>query len=1391
MRQKHRLGLSIESLTLEGDLFIPDTLEKIVQQRARYQETKDYGIHRGLNFQGEISRFFQIAKALYQDFLIREHHPSQRGRKAAQRFLNELLGEVLGFHEMVPGPAVLGERLYPVDAVASGRVPVVIADPDKSLDQGDSAFVVDGSGARKKAPGAMLAEYLSAQGEHLWGLVSNGHRMRLMRSSSSLGRPSYLEADLDKILGENRYPDFSGFWLLFHGSRGGSAGREPDSCPWERWRAEGLEEGMRVRDGLRDGVTQALIGLGRGFLRTPGPGNEALREALLEGCLSADEYYQELLRLVYRFLFLYSIEERRLLGEEGRMFTLYRNGYSMARFREMAMGRRPGGHHLDLWESVQVVFRALAVGEKRLGLPALGGIFRPDQCPHIDGAYLSNDLLLEAQRELRWTRTGQGITPVDYGNMGPEELGSIYESLLELVPRADPLAREFGFVGITDEGSSAGNARKTTGSYYTPDSLVQQLLDTALDPVIEERLEEGRDNPEEALLSISVIDPSCGSGHFLLSAGRRLAQRLAVMQSAEGSPTRQEYRHSLRQVVGRCLFGVDRNPMAVELARMALWIEGYEPGRPLSFLDHHIVCGDSLVGIMDFKTLEGGISGQAFKALTGDDKKVCAFLAAENRKGIKALVKEQEELGFGQLQLDRSDALDSFKKLEALSDDTPEEVAQKEKAYLAALEEARRGPLAGACDMAVGAFLLPKVPGAAVPTSIHLSRLLREEALQDAEVPALEAARWVCREARVFHWPLAFPQVFARGGFDVVLGNPPWDMLQLDPQEFFSVYDSEISDAQNMSKREALINKLEKRNPDLHRMYLLEKRKTEAVQSFVHEQKRFESSGTGRINLASLFTETSFLLINKKGRAGLVVPSGLATDSFTQDLFNKLNDGWLFSLYDFVNGNGIFPSVHKSYKFSLVTIGQSVETELGFFLSDVRELKEANRTFQLSTEEFQLINPNTKTCPVFRTRTDADLTKKIYRKVPVLWREATDDSAEVNPWGLKFQLMFMMNTASYLFLDAPASGSLPLYEAKMAHQFDHRWATYEAGGSTRDVTDAEKQNPCYEVRPRYWVPEKEVLTRIARVPRDLRRAYASGEEAALAEALASWLFAGRLKQLHPGEEDKALMKQDLSGEWKAFCGLHPWAAALALPEPQALARQLKEAEDFPVPALSAAPPQTDGELADLLMDAASPRWLMGWRDICRSTDERTVIASVIPRAGVGNKVPLLLFEKDIDAKLAAVLFGCLNSLVHDYCARQKVGGTTLNFYLIKQFPVLPPEAYSPHDLDFIVPRVLELTYTAQSLKPWARDLGYEGEPFPFDLDRRALLRAELDARYARLYGLDRQDLRYILDPKEVHGEEFPSESFRVLKYKEIRAWGEYRTGRLVMEAWDRQEGSSE
>ena len=1318
MKRPPAHSLGFDTLRLEGALLLPDLLEKAAQGQASCQQPDDYHVPRGFTLQEEIGRAFRIAQAQWKAFSAGFERTDFDATASARAFVEEFLRDALGYADTRPTPPrSLGERRFPVTLQAATNVPVVVAPARLDLDDPDPAFAPPGGGARKKSPFQLLQEYLNAEPEARWGFAGNGRRLRLARDATTLTRPSFIEFDLETMLGQARYPDFAALWRLLHASR---ATRQPEPV-WETWRSDGQREGARVREGLRTGVEAALVTLGAGFLKHPA--NEPLRRALIAGDLTRQAYFEELLRLVYRFIFLFAVEERGLLHpaddapEAAAARRIYAQGYSARRLRERCLRRVARDAYDDLWQAQLIVFRALATGEVRLALPALGGLFTSGQCPYLDAASLSNRALLEAMRHLRWSQASGAVAPVDYRNMGPEELGSVYESLLELVPDPDPHARTFGFVNADAEGDTRGNARKTTGSYYTPDSLVQALIQSALDPVIDARLAAQPARPTEALLGITVLDPACGSGHFLLAAARRLAERLAALRAPEGAVRAQDYRHALREVITHCIYGVDRNPMALELARFALWLEGFEEGRPLGFLDHHLVCGDALLGVTDVGQLAHGIPDAAFKPLSGDDKAVCKALAKENKEGLKAFAKREADANLP-LALERDHLLAERAALDAMPDDTLAQQAAKQAAWERYAAQERASRLRQAADLFVGAFLSPKAAPQDVehtPTSRNLYFVLftdkaPEDLPQARQAERLAQATQRVRDARVLHWPLVFVQVFQKGGFDCVLGNPPWERIKLQEEEFFAAENRLVAQARNKAERAQRIEWLaqgmlaRRLYPDLehapdeaakeketYARFIAARRMAEAASVFAHleaeEGGRYPLTGVGDVNTYALFAETIDQVIGQRGRAGFIVPTGIATDDSTKAYFAQIAQGSrLVTLYDFENREGLFPAIDSRMKFCLLTLGAAPSAEFGFYFTQTAQLADERRRFTLTADDFARINPNTLTCPVFRSRKDAELTKKIYARVPVLIREARNGEPEVNPWGISFMRMFDMSNDSHLFAGEPAPDRLPLYEAKMIHQYDHRWATYRSDGGADvavDVLLAAKRDPAFSVRPRYWVEAREVCLRTA-----------------------------------------------------------------------------------------------------ALLEAASPKWFIGFRDITNATNERTVIASVLPRAGVGNNLPLMLLDAALSRRVAALLAN-LSALVLDFVGRHKVGGVHLNFFIAKQLPVLSPESYNDAHLAFIVPRVLELTYTAHNLKPWAEALGYDGPPFPFDPDRRAQLRAELDAYYARLYGLTREDLCYILDPAAVMGEDYPSETFRVLKQNEQREFGEYRTQRLVLEAWDR------
>ena len=1435
--------LNLPTLRLEGALFLPDVLEKAALGTARLQTEADYGIPKSLKLKDEYSRAFQIASALWKHFAPQMDRTDLDAAHATASFVTELLRTALAYPVVGASTGItVGERHYPVTHIASNgqgaQLPIVIAPHSLGLDDADPRYGVrhaDGSasGQRKKSPFQLMQELLNASPDHQWGLVTNGKTIRLLRDAATLTRPSYLDIDLADLLSGQRYAEFAYAWRLLHASRAGLQAASDSQTPvvWEAWREAGKEEGTRVRNGLRLGVTQALLSFGNGFVQHPA--NASLREALHTGQLSQADYFAQLLRLIYRLIFVFSVEERGLLPTN----AAYAQGYALARLRDMALRRRAKNRFDDLWQSLRIVFKGLSHGEPRLGLPALGGLFANSQCPALDAAELTNADLLTAMQHLRWAaQPGGSLAPIDYRNMGVEELGSVYESLLELVPQIDVAARSFGFVGLTSEGSTAGNERKLTGSYYTPDSLVQELIQSALVPVIDQRVAAQPDNPVDALLSIKVCDPACGSGHFLLAAARKLAERLAALRSDDGVVTPAAYRHALREVIARCIYGVDRNPMAIELARTALWLEGFEEGRPLSFLDHHLQVGDALLGLTDLNVLEKGISKDAFKPLAGDDKEVCKALAKTNAVALKQI---QRDLDSGQLSLafGGEAGLQALKAIEAMPAESTDEVHAKEEAYRQFLAQNEDSTVAHAADLFVAAFLTPKTSETSeqVPTTATLIHELSPHDKSEAHQALVANAKAVCEAAYVFHWPLAFPQVFAVGGFDCVLANPPWEVSQMGEEEFFASRAAEIAALQGDNRKKA-IKELEKSNPQLWSEYQKAGQLIAATNTFYRESSRYPMTAVGKLNTYPLFSETILQIKSAAGRAGFIVPTGIATDDSTKLFFGHISQsGQLASLYDIENRAKLFEAVDSRMKFCLLSIGQSSEAEFVCFASQPSQLTDPRRRFSLTPQEFQLINPNTLTCPMFRSERDAELTKKLYRSAPVLIKEAiyAEEGGkrklvepEVNPWGIRFsQGLFNMTSDSGLFKNEPAPDRFPLYEAKLIHQFDHRYATFiptagvkNADWPSRDLTLDEKKTFDNAVSPRYWVDKREVWLQVARLPDGLLKALKDRHEPGIV-LMVAWMLFGQWLSRHAG--------QGVYPAWQAFTKQHPFAHALSpvsmglcgdnpaclnplnenylpgqptaeveaandrrhpawfLVDDMCLSGMLKATQLYAPLVETASALQTVDEVlafAERILEASCPEWLMGWRDITNATNERTVISSVVPLVGVGHTMPLWFSQAS--PNLCAALLANFSSLVLDYMARVKVGGTHLTYGYIKQFPVLPPDRYTEADLAYIVPRVLELTYTAHDLAAWAKDLGHNGPPFPFNPERRAQLRAELDAYYARLYGLTRDELRYILDPADVMGDDYPSETFRVLKNGELREFGEYRTQRLVLAAWD-------
>ncbi len=1069
------------SLTLEGNLIAPAMVAAVDRREAKDQTESDYGIRKGLMIREEISTAFRVGQSHFDTF-AKIANPSA---EATRRFIRGFLQETFGFDDLAPAEGALS-------FIAGGRMPIVVVPPsDEKLDRRSPTLSTD----RTRSPAFALQDYLNENDSALWGLVTNGTLIRLMRDNASLTRPAYIEADLAQIFSNEDAASFAVLWLLIHRSRFGVSGAPATDCALERWRDAGSKEGEVARDRLAEQVQLALKVLGSGFLEA----NLDLATRLKSGEINLTEWFNELLRLVYRLIFIMVAEDRNLLHPEkakAEARKLYAEGYSLVALRAQCYRVASWDKHHDRYEGVKIVFRALAQGQEALALPALGGLFSHDKLPNLETARLRNKAFMEALYRLSWLADKNGMVPVNWRAMETEELGSVYESLLELQPQLGDDGKSLVFASEASE--QKGNQRKTTGSYYTPDSLVQALLDTALDPVLD-RTEAEADDPAKALLSLSVIDPACGSGHFLLAAARRIATRLARIR-ADGTPALSDFRHALRDVARSCIHGVDRNPMAIELTKVALWIETVDPGLPLGFFDAQIRCGDALLGVFDLKVLDDGIPDAAYKPLTGDDKDTAKYYSRANKDA---------KVGQGQLDFtggrSRLPALrpiaTEYTGFRALGEDTLEHILNKDRRFRAIREGVAFHKAEIACDLYIAAFLLPKTGGAPTTRSTRLVPTTSDvwQALDDGEVwgPIIGQAT-VARRARAFHWPLEFPDVMQRGGFDVVVGNPPWERVKLQEEEFFALRDTDVATAKNAAARKTLIAGLPTTNPQLARDWQDALRAAATESHFMRESGRFPLGGVGDVNTYAVFTDLAWRALHPRGRAGLIIPNGLVVGfTYREFLRQFLAAKCLVSFFGFENEDKIFKDVHNETKFGLLTIGGGdVKIDQPWLTAHIRqpsEISDPEKRYALTVDQIKAINPNTLNLPAFRWSKDAGVTAAIHMAAPILI-EKDDRTITRNDWNVSFKRMFDMANDSGSFIDHDDVGPhikkrlgalavledgrqvYPLYEGKMFWHFDHRYGTYERQtekqsnkGVLPRVANEQHLDPWYQIQPRYWI----------------------------------------------------------------------------------------------------------------------------------------------------------------------------------------------------------------------------------------------------------------------------------------------------------------------------------
>ena len=1206
-----------------------------------------------------------------------------------------------------------------------------------------------GRRGEESAPSTQMLRYLRriddlTTGKLRWGILTNGAHWRLYYAGARSVSEQFFEIDLAAILdvpGHNdglfALPDdarrhwLKVFVLVFQRDAflpGAADGKTFQ----QRAIAEGRYYQERVAASLSDLVFERVF---PGFAR-------ALAVAEPDAPLS--EVRNATLILLYRLLFILYAEDRDLLPVRDSRY----DDYALREKVRGEIGRRKdqGDVFSDTaaryWSAFDDLCSAIDRGDASIGLPPYnGGLFDRKRTPLLTRVRLGDAAMADAIDALSFERTPDGRRYINYRDLGVQQLGSIYERLLE---------REI--VIEDDEVVVRPNvfARKDSGSFYTPDDLVGLIVEETLEPLVRRRMEafkaeaarsasnelpEHRQmgrlktlDPAERLLELKVCDPAMGSGHFLVNLVDHLADRViaalaevestiegyvsplteridairnTIMANAEDcgwtfDPAQLDDRHIVRRMVlKRCVYGVDKNPMAVELAKVSLWLHTFTVGAPLSFLDHHLRCGDSLFGTWVRPTLDSAerVGGGLFLEgpLNRATRAAAPMQIIEDLTDAEVAEAHRSADIFAEVS-EMTAPLNAFLSLLHAFDWLDLRDSEDKKAYAAWLE----GRLGDPIDIAE-----------------DNTSSLTEVEYAERFSSLLNKARTLVEIERFLNWQVAFPGVWSdweraelHGGFDAVIGNPPWDRMKLQQVEWFAARRPDIALASRAADRKQMISELEIANDPLARDFATASERAYTATRMARRSGDYPLLSTGDLNLYSLFVERAMTLVKPEGMVGLLVPSGIASDKTAAKFFKGVaTEGRLGALYDFENRRTrysappFFPDVDSRFKFCALFVSPSSlvdPAQCAFFLQDIAERHDSERCFPLSAEEFARVNPNTGTAPIFRTRLDAELTTAIYERLPVLVNRSSGE--EVQAWPVKYLRMFDMTNDSHLFrtrkeleenegawqigdnrFDSSSGEWLPLYEGKMVQAFDHRAASIVI-------------NPDNVHRPAQPVP--------------------------------------------------ATADQQRDPRW--------------LPNPQYWVKRSQTA--FP--------------------DA---QYLLGFKDVTSPTNLRSMIAALIPGSGVGNTLPLLSMNGGLTAANATLLLSNLNAVLFDYVARQKIQGQHLNWFILEQLPVVPPERYEavrfgPKTAAEIVrDAVLELTYTAHDMAPFARDMGYVDKtgdvlpPFEWNEDRRLRLRAKLDALYFNLYGVtNRDDIRYIYS------------TFPIVQREEEKAWGRYRSRDLCL-----------
>ena len=1032
-----------------------------------------------------------------------------------------------------------------------------------------------------KSPHDLLQQFLNTS-PHKWAILTNGKRIRVLRDFYHSITKGFIEFDIEGIFESANTEQFRILYRLLHSSRFlgqyESKKEEETICLLEKFHTQSRDTGVKVGDHLRKQVRIAIETLGNGFAENIDP--DSLNEA------EEKVFYSEILNIIYRLLFLLFAEQKGWLPVKN---DVYARTYSINSLREKAeKGEYNFDNNEDLWEGLKLTFKLVTNGysfPNGDNINAFGGLLFSDAHIYHIKSPLKNKHLLKAIDALCFFRDNNLSNKINYAALAIDELGSVYESLLDYEPRllkeditidSKPYHRgEF----ILDDRSTE---RKTSGSYYTDSRLVAQLIDSALIPVIENSIKnKTTEEKRKAILDLKVADIACGSGAFLIAALEKIGEYQALIGKEEGEkPTEEELRQAKREVLQNCIYGVDLNPMAVELAKFSLWITASMPNLPLSFLDHKIKCGNSLIGATP-ELIKKGIPAEAYNPVTLDNSELCSQLKKRVKKELEGYEKQgrgvQTFLNFKVSALIETDE-DTQQYLHILNSkqenilEVDSLIEEYEEVYQA-LRENIDWKLA---DAWTAAFFITKDDiNKTYPTNLTLMEIATGNAIDEGLEN--EIAKLV-KTYRFFHWHLEFPEVFEKDGFDCILGNPPWERVKLQEIEFFQNKSKAISDAKTKAIREKLINDLKINDLKLHLQYLIAKESSYKTAQFYINSGKYPILGKGDINTYMIFSESFLKIIKPLGFSGIIVPTNIVTDDTTKEFFAHIIENKnLVSLFDFENKKELFKNVHREQRFSLLTLSASPfdrKVKFAFFLHLPEQLNDTSRVFELKNEEIIKFNPNTKNCPTFKNRVDVEVALKIYKTATIL--EFENDNILVykcKPWR-----MFDMTNDSVLFLESNDLDSkvMSLYEGKYTYIYDHRYATFKdssqaniLSGNPRNTSIEEHKNPLFDITPRHYISIDE--------------------------------YKEKIKDLKP------------TNFWLTFHG------------------------------------------------------------ISNPNNERTLISTIIPSFPCGNSLPVFIFEEDTPniEEISALLCANFNTFIFDFVCRLKMGSRNVNFFILKQLPLIP------------------------------------------------------------------------------------------------------------------------